>query len=346
MFSLLLALTLSIQKPDIPYLASATKVSTESWIRPPEGARYWQRLLPADDGRFLVFDDGPLRWRTAPTGHWSGSEYLIFLGAEVYTTSQEAHFHTGEGQLGGAALLAAFSADHALVALLGRDEGPNVMARIQFDQRGKHSNPSVPVAFNPSNGRERLLTRQDEQNPTTGALRLEIEGKRVRVQPIVFRVVKGKAKVSFGKGIELPLARDPGADPSTGGPTLNEGWMAPIVVDLARKRAIYPKAGQTTSYMDYDAKTGQWRTFGLPAGFSDYNPYPMAGLFYWKGRLLFSPSYVPNRAKPEDLGLYEASPDRKSWRKISNWRVMCVSATKKAWLLRSPDQSYWMGLTR
>ncbi len=73
-------------------------------------------------------------------------------------------------------------------------------------------------------------------------------------------------------------------------------------------------------------------------------------MFYWRGRLLFSPQRqdlepddAKERALTELAGIYEASANRQSRKKISDHQIIAFSGSKNVWLIRNPsDESIWV----
>lgn len=357
MLTLILCLA-PVVGPDIPYVSHSTKLFVSPGPIAEEVGNYWRDCLPSDDGEMIVYKDRRLLWTPLPNGPWSQPEAVFARGQgpslRFATTSQDAHLPGADDRrLANFLMLASYSDRSVVVAASGGSNKFDSICRINFQSRGSTPNPVAPFSGAP----EDILIRQVENSSTTGAVLLKVGKVGVRISSIRWTGRRGQTRIQFGKAIDFPLAREPDEDVPGGSPSLHRGLEAPMLVDLARRRAVYPDFSRDAQknwrlgLREYSTATHKWKMFPLPRGFANYSgPSPADGIFYWQGHLLFSPQYPAGAHESRfamsgagSAGLYEANSARTRWKKISNWTVKALSATKSAWLLRSPlDQSYWI----
>ncbi|MFI5387617.1 MAG: hypothetical protein ACHQ50_16030 [Fimbriimonadales bacterium] len=364
---LALAIVLVVSSPYLPFPRRAEIRFTPTLIPHSgdiagKGVDPWRDLFLSDDGRFALFDGGRYRWVDLPGGRWSDEEAIYTQRSgtpEVYTTSQEAHLPRSPTRgLANRRCIAVFS-DRSTLAMVSLDKSGRPFeysGLIRFDERGQRPNPMVGLRRGVADD---VLTRQDSASGGVLVFGLASHGKRIRVTPIQFHRSGNGFSVRYRSPMDLPcyVHRNPG---------FPDDVLPPFAIDMRLGRALYfdyvdVKVGKRFEYHlhlhEYLIRARRWREVAAPPGFDRY--VSIDGMFYWQGRLLFSPQYpngIPDKNGKLDFpqgtavgseGIYEASENRKQWRKIADCRVLTTSPNQNVWLVLDPrDNSCWLETLR
>lgn len=257
-----------------------------------------RQLLLSDDGRMAFNFSGQCRRAFLPDGPLVEGDLIVLLDGEQVTMSQAAHL-TGKRTLFSPVPLASPCADRALLGGLR----PTL---VNFKARGDHPNPSVDILIErivrPLGGGAYLVLGLGPKG--AAHYRIDTANGRLKATRIGGALPEHRAPT-------LPDA--PGRRDVTESPFLSDrAWGDEPILKLTAEGQ-----GRFTVH-EWVPGTPTWRSLPAPID-------PMSGppRILRVGRRLFLMRYMMGGP-----GSYEAAPNRKSWRKVSDKVLLTVSANR------------------